>query len=45
MIVPQLDDVAILDFGRADAIIAAGRRAAHDALPGLADLRPGRDPS
>jgi NTE family protein len=45
VIVPQLDDVAILDFGRADAIIAAGRRAAHDALPGLADLRPGGDPS
>jgi NTE family protein len=39
VIVPPLGDVGILDFARADAIIAAGRSAAHDALPGLADLR------
>jgi predicted acylesterase/phospholipase RssA len=39
VIVPTLGDVGILDFARADAIIAAGRSAARDALPGLADVR------
>jgi predicted acylesterase/phospholipase RssA len=38
LIVPPLGDVGILDFARADAIIAAGRSAARDALPALADL-------
>lgn len=38
VIVPPLGDTGILDFARADAIIAAGRGAARDALPGLTDL-------
>jgi predicted acylesterase/phospholipase RssA len=40
VLVPSLGDVGILDFGRSDAAVAAGRRAAQEALPRLAELIP-----
>jgi predicted acylesterase/phospholipase RssA len=38
IITPDLGDIGLLDFARADAAVAAGRRAARDALPRLAEL-------
>jgi predicted acylesterase/phospholipase RssA len=38
IITPDLGDIGLLDFARADAAVAAGRRAARAALPRLAEL-------
>ncbi len=40
IITPELGDIGLLDFSRADASVAAGRRAARAALPRLAELLP-----